>query len=110
MQQLFCEGLQGFLIFAQDQREHDIRLSNTLKRLQDAGVTLNAEKCAFSQTSIRFLGHIIDEHGIHADPEKTSAILKMETPTTITGSWEWLISWANFRHASLKSVNLWELV
>ena len=33
-----------------------------------------AEKCAFSQTSIEFLGHIIDEHGIPEDPEKTSAI------------------------------------
>ena len=85
------EGLPGvvclmddILIFAQNQKEHDVRLANTLKHLQEAGVTLNRDKCAFNRRSIKFLGHIIDEHGIRADPEKTSAISKMSTPKTIT--------------------------
>ena len=89
--QHILEGLPGVLcliddvlIFAQDQKEHDIRLANVLKRLQDAGVTLNSEKCQFNKRSIRFLGHIIDEHGIRADPDKTAAVRNMPTPTTIT--------------------------
>ena len=28
--------------------------------------------------SIKFLGHIIDKEGLHADPDKTAAIVKME--------------------------------
>ena len=32
----------------------------------------------------RFLGHIIHKEGIRADPEKTSAILQMEPPRTVT--------------------------
>ena len=55
--QHILEGLPGVLcliddvlIFAQDQKEHDIRLANVLKRLQDAGVTLNSEKVSIQQT------------------------------------------------------------
>ena len=40
-------------------------------------MTLNLDKCAFSRH------HIVDQRGIQADPEKTSAILKMATPENI---------------------------
>lgn len=84
------EGLPGvlcliddILIFGQNQEEHDARLQSVLKRLQGK-VTLNPEKCVFSQRSVKFLGHLIDEHGIRADPEKTAAIQNMSTPKSIT--------------------------
>ncbi|RUS81007.1 hypothetical protein EGW08_011212 [Elysia chlorotica] len=48
-----------------------------------AGITLN-EKCEFSQPTIQFLGHIIDDQGIRADPQKVQAIQKLPTPTNIT--------------------------
>ena len=82
------EGLEGYvdliddlLIYGKDQAEHDARLHAALKRLADANVTLNQDKCAFSQRSINFLGHVIDEQGIRADP---AAIAKMEVPQNIT--------------------------
>lgn len=85
------EGLPGvlcliddILIFGQDQNEHDVRLQAALRQLQEAGVTLNPEKCAFSQHSLKFLGHMIDEQGIRADPDKTAAIQDMSTPKSIT--------------------------
>ena len=85
------EGLEGYvdliddlLIYGKDQAEHDARLHAALKRLADANVTLNQDKCAFSQRSINFLGQVIDEQGIWADPEKTAAIAKMEVPQNIT--------------------------
>ena len=85
------EGLPGvvsliddILIFGQNQEDHDARLRSVLERLQQAGVTLNAEKCAFSQRSLKFLGHLIDEHGIRADPDKITAIRDMDTPKSIT--------------------------
>ena len=85
------EGLPGvvcliddILIFGQDKKEHDRRLHDTLKRLQQAKVTLNPKKCHLNQQSIKFLGHLIDSQGIRADPEKTSAIENMETPKSIT--------------------------
>ena len=35
-------------------------------------------------TSSEVLGHIVDENGIRADPEKMSAIVKMKAPTNIS--------------------------
>ncbi|GFO20836.1 Pol polyprotein [Plakobranchus ocellatus] len=48
-----------------------------------AGLTLN-EKCEFSKPVIKFLGHIIDGHGIRADPQKIEAIVEFPVPTNIT--------------------------
>ena len=60
------------------------RLVAVLQRLGKAGATLNREKCVFYKTSVKFLGHVLDQDGIHADPEKTSAISNMEQPQSVT--------------------------
>ncbi|XP_064475624.1 uncharacterized protein LOC135389515 [Ornithodoros turicata] len=56
------------------------RLHAALRKLSDAGITLNEEKCQFSSTRIHFLGHVLDERGIYVDPEKTEFIRKMRAP------------------------------
>ena len=85
------DGLKGvrcqvddILIFGRNQTEHDSRLIAVLKRIQAAKVTLNPEKCEFRRSQVKFLGHLIDSDGIQADPEKTSAVLKMKTPCNIS--------------------------
>ena len=67
-----------------DEAEHDNRLMQVLQRLETVGVTLNREKCAFRQSSVKFLGHLIGQDGVRADPEKTSAIRDMETPQSVS--------------------------
>ena len=47
-------------------------------------MTLNESKCEFHKECLFFLGHKIDKHGISADPNKTSAILKMKSPEMLT--------------------------
>ena len=76
--------MDDVLIFASNQAQHDARLSAVLKRLEAAGVTLNSEKCEFAKHRVKFLGHLIDQEGIQADPDKTSAVLRMEAPSNIT--------------------------
>ena len=70
------EGLEGvvchmddFLIHCPDQKIHDTRVRKVLERFFEAGVTLN-EKCEFSKHRMKFLGHVISENGIEADPKK----------------------------------------
>ena len=82
------EGLIGVLcliddvlVFGHTAAEHDRRLQEVLRRIQSSGATLNVNKCAFRQTRIKFLGHIIDKNGVSTDPEKTA---RMPPPTTIT--------------------------
>ena len=55
-----------------------------LKRLSLAGITLNSRKCEFCKTSVTLLGHVIDQRGIAADPNKTAAIQQMETPKSVS--------------------------
>ena len=63
---LILKGLLGVLCLINDifiwrsgQTEHNARLLATLKGLEEAGVTLNSDKCAINQRSVKFLGYMI---------------------------------------------------
>ena len=71
-------------MFRKDQTEHNNRLMAVLTRTEDAGVTLNPQKCEFSKDRLKFLGHVIDPEGIRADPDKTDAIVKMRPSTSVS--------------------------
>ena len=73
--------IDDILVFGKDQDQHDTRLMAVLKRVQSAGVTLNKDKCNFSKSQVQFLGHVIDQTGIRADP--VLAIQNIEPPKTI---------------------------
>ena len=76
--------MDDVLVFGSTKEEHDTRLMEVLKRLEEVGATLNRAKCEISRPTIKFLGHILDKQGIQADPEKTSAIMKMEAPKSVS--------------------------
>lgn len=76
--------MDDVLVFGKDKEEHDVRLTAALERIKAAGVTLNPSKCEFEKSKLKFLGHIIDENGIQADPEKTAAIREMKPPTNVS--------------------------
>ena len=75
--------MDDVLVFGCDRVQHDTHLLAVLQRIESAGVTLNPQKCTFSQMSLKFLGHVIDQTGIRADPDKTAAIQQMKPLTTI---------------------------
>ena len=62
------------LIFGNTEQEHDDNLTAVLQRLSDNGVTLNPDKCLFKATTVKFLGHVLDQSGIHPDPDKVQGI------------------------------------
>ena len=70
--------------FWHNQTRHNSRLQAVLKCLSSAGITLNNRKCEFFKTSLTFLGRVIDQRGITADPNKTAAIQKMEIPKSVS--------------------------
>ena len=87
--------VDDILVFGATLSEHDDRLWAVLERIKDAGITLNAEKCQFSQTRIIFLGHVIDHHGISPDPQKTAAISAMKPPSSVTELRRLLTKWVS---------------
>jgi len=73
------------LVYGKDVAEHETRLHATLKRIKEAGITLNENKCQFFQSQITFLGYVINQQGISPDPKKTTAMLNMTAPTSEWG-------------------------
>lgn len=85
---MIIDGLQGVvchmddvLIWGRDQREHDTRLHTILDELQEAGVTLNMEKCELGRSEDKFFGHIPSADGVQPDPDKEKAIMSMREPS-----------------------------
>ena len=76
--------MDDVLVYGATQTEHDERLEAVLQTMQANGMTLNKDKCQFSQTRILFLGQEIDKHGIKPDPAKVIALQTMPPPTNLT--------------------------
>ena len=76
--------MDDVLVYGENREEHDKRLTGVLQRLSDLGLTLNADKCVFAQTSVKFLGHVVDSQGIRPDPDKIEAISEFATPTCVS--------------------------
>ena len=76
--------IDDILVFGIDEREHQERLITVLQRIKKAGITLNKEKCEIGKTELKFLGHVIDQNGIKADPEKVQAIQELRLPENVS--------------------------
>ncbi|XP_062542356.1 uncharacterized protein K02A2.6-like [Armigeres subalbatus] len=82
------EGIEGvevsmddILIHAESSEKLTKITEKVVKRLHSAGLKLNKDKCLFNQTSLKFLGHIVTDGGLKADPEKLEAIIRLKSPT-----------------------------
>lgn len=60
--------------------DHLHNLEEVLSRLQEYGIRVNSSKCGFLQSSVEYLGHIIDSEGLHTSPKKVKAIQEAQTP------------------------------
>ncbi|XP_055543284.1 uncharacterized protein K02A2.6-like [Wyeomyia smithii] len=84
-------GLKGTSCYMDDvvvggatEQEYDRNLEAVLRRIEDFGFTLRAEKCSLRQRQISYLGHVIDHQGLRPDPAKIEAITKLSPPTDVT--------------------------
>ena len=75
--------MDDVLVHGHTEEEHDERLDKVLRRLEQAGLTLNQEKCKFSQSRVKFLGQVVDQSGIRPDPEKIKAIQSVQSPNNV---------------------------
>ena len=84
------EGIEGVvcmmddvLVHGKDQDQHDDHLLKVLQCLETASLTLNKEKCKFSQRQVKFLGQMVDRMGVHPDPAKVKAIQEVPIPKNV---------------------------
>ncbi|XP_055015782.1 uncharacterized protein LOC129410863 [Boleophthalmus pectinirostris] len=74
--------LDDILIFSRDLKEHVQHVRLVLQRLLENKLFVKAEKCEFHATSVNFLGFVIQQGQIKADPEKVKAVAEWPRPET----------------------------
>lgn len=83
-----CEGVRNIaddiIVYAPTVVQHDQRLDAVLRRLQDAGLKLNGEKCQFGMKELTFMGHRLSRAGVTATDEKVAAVLNAREPRTVS--------------------------
>ena len=60
--------------------EVQARLETVLRRLHEAGLTVNLQKCSFFCTRVTYLGHVISGEGVAPDPVKVQRVVDWPTP------------------------------
>ncbi|KAM2222381.1 hypothetical protein ACFXTI_016544 [Malus domestica] len=70
--------VDGMLVKSKHADQHITNLSETFTILKRYRIRLNPNKCAFGVGSGKFLGFMISQRGIEANPEKIKAILDMK--------------------------------
>ena len=70
------------LVKSQEEGDHLDDLRETFKTLRKYQMKLNPSKCAFGVYSGKFLGFMVSQRGIEANPDKIKAILEKQPPKT----------------------------
>ena len=71
------------LVKSLDKKKHLDDLQETFDILRLYNMKLNPSKCAFGVLSGKFLGFIVSQRGIEANPDKIQAILNKEPPKNV---------------------------
>ena len=76
--------LDDILISGETEEAHLKTLDQVLERLEKAGLKLKEGKCSFLSSSVVYLGHRIDEHGLSPTQAKVEAVLAAPEPKNVT--------------------------
>jgi len=75
--------IDDLIVFSSSLEEHEQHLQKVLLRLKEYGLKLAPEKCKFFQSSVKYLGHVVSEHGVETDSEKIKALTTWPVPTNL---------------------------
>lgn len=75
--------MDDLVIHAVTVEENLVRLEHVFERLHKAGLKLKPSKCNFLRRRMRFLGHVISENGVEADPDKVEALRSWPVPQNV---------------------------
>ncbi|XP_030380964.1 uncharacterized protein K02A2.6-like [Scaptodrosophila lebanonensis] len=85
------QGIKGVVVYQDDitvtgsnLQEHISNLKTVLSKLKSAGLTLNANKCEFFKSKIRYLGFSIDRYGLSKNVDRVSSVLLAPTPKNVS--------------------------
>lgn len=76
--------IDDILITGENEEEHLKNLDAVLTRLENEGLRLKMEKCAFMLPKIEYLGHTISANGLHPSQDKVRAIVDAPVPHNVS--------------------------
>ena len=71
------------LVKSRREEDHLENLRETFDTLRSYNMKLNLGKCAFVVTAGKFLGFMVSQRGIEANPDKIQAIMEMAPPRNV---------------------------
>ncbi|GJW76604.1 putative reverse transcriptase domain-containing protein [Tanacetum coccineum] len=83
LDKLYCL-LCDILIYSKNKQEHEEHLKIILELLKKEELYAKFSKCEFWIPKVQFLGHVIDNKGIHVDPAKIESVKDWASPKTPT--------------------------
>ncbi len=75
--------LDDIIISSKDMSSDMDTLQEVFKRLQEVGLKLKITKCEFLKPRVKFLGHEVDEEGIHTVDDKITAVANFPKQKTV---------------------------
>ena len=72
------------VVHGPDTETHNKRLHQTIRRLQECGLTLNAENFFFNMDRLVFMGMLLSEKGIGPTEDRVKAVLEAKEPENAT--------------------------
>ncbi|XP_056691889.1 uncharacterized protein [Spinacia oleracea] len=75
--------IDDMIVKSKKRAAHMADLRETFETIRTYNMRLNPKKCVFRVTSGKFLGFLIDERGIEANPDKIQEVIDMSSPKTV---------------------------
>ena len=79
-----CVYLDDILVTGRTEQEHLHNLEAALTRLEQAGIHLKREKCAFMLPEVEYLGHRLSAEGLRPTTGKVQAIIDTPAPRNVS--------------------------
>ena len=76
--------LDDIIIYSRSVESHINEVSDVLRRVSEAGLTLNIDKSSFLKTRVRYLGHIVSSSGVSPDPSNLLHVKEIRPPRNVT--------------------------
>jgi len=75
--------VDDMVVTTQQKEQHTIDLEELFTTIVKYMLKLNPEKCMFGVEAGKFLGFLLTERGIRANPEKCAALINMRSPISV---------------------------
>ena len=78
-----CVVVDDILVWGDSKEQHDARLDRVLKKCVETGLVLNKQKCKIGRSLVKYLGVMLDRHGVRIDQTRIDDICSVKTPTSV---------------------------